>query len=464
MFIINFAYTNSVTVTKVQLSIASSDSDEEGTTATNIKRIYNSALSNLRNAADLNTNGIGTFIYDGSYWVMINTDQNANDNTIPAAYCGTASTTVAKTASCTNYVIANKSWIQVILANNNTAANPTLNINSKGAKAIKVNGASPDTNSASPNFLPAGSYFVYYDGSNYHFRTDGKLPGDIAGTADTVSTITWDKISNPPASYTASAHSHGNITNAGTIGSAGKAGLVTIDTNNKITTGAQFNTSVSGDVTTGQKFLREDGTWVTPKYTTNTNSVSKLIAGGSTSTANAAVTSGNVYLRLFDDATHRSNIQLASTTGIKITSDANGIISIGHSHTGIAAKTAAAQSAKTLGWGGTFTIYEEKYDTDGHITGVANYNMTMPGNPNTDTKVTQTASTTASWKKVLLSYKDYAAANTAIGDAATNTAYASVNVSVQPSTNTLSSDILNVARKVSMQYNTTDNSLDFVFI
>ena len=90
--------------------------------------------------------------------------------------------------------------------------------------------------------------------------------------------------------------------------------------------------------------------------------------------------------------------------------------------------------------------------------------MTMPSDPNTDTKVTQTASTTSSWKKVLLSYKDYAAANTAIGDAATNTAYASVNVSVQPSTNTLSSDILNVARKVSLQYNATDSSLDFVFV
>ena len=49
----------------------------------------------------------------------------------------------------------------------------------------------------------------------------------------------------------------------------------------------------------------------------------------------------------------------------------------------VTAKTAAAQSAKTLTFGGTFTLYEEKYDAQGHITGVASYNMTMPANPNT---------------------------------------------------------------------------------
>ena len=46
-------------------------------------------------------------------------------------------------------------------------------------------------------------------------------------------------------------------------------------------------------------------------------------------------------------------------------------------------KTAAAQSAKTLGWGDTFNIYEEKYDAQGHITGIASSQMTMPSNPNT---------------------------------------------------------------------------------
>ena len=53
----------------------------------------------------------------------------------------------------------------------------------------------------------------------------------------------------------------------------------------------------------------------------------------------------------------------------------------------VTAKTAPAQSGKTLAWGDSFTLYEESYDAQGHITGISNYNMTLPGAP-TDTKNT----------------------------------------------------------------------------
>jgi hypothetical protein len=50
----------------------------------------------------------------------------------------------------------------------------TLNINSAGAKPIYING----TVSSSSNYtLPNGTYFVFYDGTNYYFRTDGKIQG-----------------------------------------------------------------------------------------------------------------------------------------------------------------------------------------------------------------------------------------------------------------------------------------------
>ena len=79
--------------------------------------------------------------------------------------------------------------------------------------------------------------------------------------------------------------------------------------------------------------------------------------------------------------------KVTAGTGLKIgTATSGGDITttgtINHINS-VTAKTAAAQSAKTLTWGGTFTLYEEKYDAQGHITGVANYNMTMPANPNT---------------------------------------------------------------------------------
>ena len=98
-------------------------------------------------------------------------------------------------------------------------------------------------------------------------------------------------------------------------------------------------------------------TWTldTTAYTTNTGTVTKVTAG--TGLAIGSTAQGNF-----------------TTTG-----------TINHTNS-VTAKSAAAQSAKTLTWGGTFTLYEEKYDSCGHITGVASYNMTMPSNPNTDTK------------------------------------------------------------------------------
>ena len=54
----------------------------------------------------------------------------------------------------------------------------------------------------------------------------------------------------------------------------------------------------------------------------------------------------------------------------------------------------------------------------------------------TNTYVSQSASTTSNWRKVLLHYKDDAASSTAV-TSSTNVVYAAVGVSVQPSTGTL---------------------------
>ena len=97
-------------------------------------------------------------------------------NTVPSAYCGTSASTAAKTATCTNYKLLADSYILVSVVNANSASDAlTLNINSRGAKPIYINGtASSSTN----NTLPAGTYLVFYDGTNYYFRTDGKITGN----------------------------------------------------------------------------------------------------------------------------------------------------------------------------------------------------------------------------------------------------------------------------------------------
>ena len=101
-----------------------------------------------------------------------------DNNTVPAAYCSTAAGTAAKTATHSGYSLLNNSYELVTLTNTNTAQSKlTLNINSKGAKNIYINGA---ISSSSNYTLPAGTYLTYYDGTNYHFRTDGQIPNQTA--------------------------------------------------------------------------------------------------------------------------------------------------------------------------------------------------------------------------------------------------------------------------------------------
>ena len=71
----------------------------------------------------------------------------------------------------------------VISTTNSVAGAITLNVNGKGAKPIYINGV---VSSASNHTMPAGTYLVYYNGTNYYVRTDGKITGSITGNAATV--------------------------------------------------------------------------------------------------------------------------------------------------------------------------------------------------------------------------------------------------------------------------------------
>lgn len=113
------------------------------------------------------------YVYDGTYWVWISHGVDWDTN-----YCmpssSTAAATAAKAVSCTYYELKEDSYIPILILYTNTAASAlTLNINSKGAKPIWINGT---VSSSSNHTLPRGTYIVYYDGTNYYFRTDGQIP------------------------------------------------------------------------------------------------------------------------------------------------------------------------------------------------------------------------------------------------------------------------------------------------
>ena len=96
-----------------------------------------------------------------------------------AGYCWTAAGDADKVCVHTSYQLTSKSYTYITIVNTNTAASAlTLSINGKTAKPIYINGAaSSETNYS----LTRGTYLVYYNGTNYYFRTDGILTASITG-------------------------------------------------------------------------------------------------------------------------------------------------------------------------------------------------------------------------------------------------------------------------------------------
>lgn len=90
----------------------------------------------------------------------------------PYGTCSTAAGTAAKTVACTDFVLATGVEIAVKFTVTNTAANPTLNVNGTGAKAIYYRGAA-----ISAGYLAANRTYTFrYNGTQYD------LVGDINTT------------------------------------------------------------------------------------------------------------------------------------------------------------------------------------------------------------------------------------------------------------------------------------------
>lgn len=82
--------------------------------------------------------------------------------------CGTTATTAAKVVACTGFKLVTGARIIVKFAVTNTAVNPTLNVNSSGAKAIQYRGSA-----ISAGYLAANRIHEFvYDGTAYQLIGD----------------------------------------------------------------------------------------------------------------------------------------------------------------------------------------------------------------------------------------------------------------------------------------------------
>jgi hypothetical protein len=82
--------------------------------------------------------------------------------------CSTAAGTAGKLVPCPGFVLVTGSKIDVKFTVANTAANPTLNVNNTGARAIFWNGKSVDKSAIKANHI----YSFRYDGTNYIMTGD----------------------------------------------------------------------------------------------------------------------------------------------------------------------------------------------------------------------------------------------------------------------------------------------------
>ena len=136
--------------------------------------------------------------------------------TLPYGTCATAAATVAKVATATNFVLETGARIAIKFTYANSAASPTLNVNSSGAKAIYWHGAAL----ASSQYWQAGAILDFvYNGTQWELigiakdnNTTYSAAGSALGLVKTGGDVT---ISNGIITVKDDSHTHtiANVTN-----------------------------------------------------------------------------------------------------------------------------------------------------------------------------------------------------------------------------------------------------------
>ena len=107
-------------------------------------------------------------------------------------------------------------------------------------------------------------------------------------------------------------------------------------------------------------------------FLADSNSITGMYVGATNAKANAATTNGNTYLKLYDDNTKRAEFKIVGSGATKVSSDANGNITISSTDTNT--HQSVADKNPTLAWGAKSTIA---------TIGSTDIHVTMPANPDT---------------------------------------------------------------------------------
>lgn len=397
-------------------------------------KLYGTTAASTSTNSSWYAGSIMGFVYDGTNWLELSFGYHGNDNHIPQGYCGTASGTAAKSVSCTNYYLAPNSHLMVLFTNANTAQGAiTLNVNGKGAKPLYINGS---PSSASNYEFPAGSYFTFYDGTNFYLRTDGQLTASITGTAaraiadgdgNTISssylktsggTITGTLIlskttdlsgtsNTSPALIIGTAtgqhlefdineiHSKSTGTTTGTLYINTDGGIVYLSNGSKIyanngtMTATTFVGSLSGNATSSDhlsstRSLTIGDSSKTTDWSGNVSFTKAEISGNASSSTSGWMSASDKSKLDSINVSQIGTVEASSiigTGGINVTVT-DGVATIKHSNSAITAGTTSGTSnSGNVAFGSTVTLPKITYDAYGHITSVGTYTFKLPAAP-----------------------------------------------------------------------------------
>ena len=189
--------------------------------------------------------------------------------------CSTDADVVAKVVTLADFTsFMTGITIHVKMANSNTATDPTLNVNSKGAKAIKRYGSVAPGVTASTSWNAGSIVSFTYDGTNWIMNDWVNSPNTVSVTAGTA------------ASLTTTTHSVPNVTSAGSAASLTTTTYTVPNVTNVGTTPSL--------TTTTQTIPNVTGVGTAPSLTITSTSVVNSVSGGTASVSNGTMTLSDV--------------------------------------------------------------------------------------------------------------------------------------------------------------------------
>lgn len=152
-------------------SVASPTLAVNGTTAKAIMR-YGTTAPSTSAKTSWQAGSVVHLVYDGTYWQMVswlNDDTTYSNASLGQGYgtCSTAEATAAKAVTLSSYTLATGGIVAVKFTYG-LCASATMNINSKGAKSIFIDGAAVTATTAKRVLAGDIAYFIY-DGTQYQF-------------------------------------------------------------------------------------------------------------------------------------------------------------------------------------------------------------------------------------------------------------------------------------------------------